>query len=323
VLIAAGLAIESVAPSWIVFVAGAGIAATGTGSVDAVVNSAVMDLSVAGSGSGLSRLHLFYSIGALGAPLVIGTLVGLGIEWRLLVAASGAVALLLALPLRVVGGVPARAASPGRPASARAVDGPGLRLPLAVLGAAIACYVATELGVSSWLVAFLAAEPMSVATLGLGLFWVGHASGRLAAARFADRFAPVRFTVACAIAGAVAILAAVLGPAGPPRIALFAAAGFALGPIWPMIMAVGGALFPHRAAAVSGLLTAAGVAGSVVYPPLMGLVSEVAGLGIGMVGAAILVAASGAAVIVADRAARRPAARPQVDVARGTSPPSP
>jgi fucose permease len=163
--------------------------------------------------------------------------------------------------------------------------------------------VATELGVSSWLVGFLADEPMSVATLGLGLFWMGHASGRLAAVRIADRFDPIWFTTACATAGGVALAIAVHGPAGAPRLAAFALTGFALGPVWPMIMTVGGTLFPHRAATVSGLLTAAGVVGSVAYPPLMGLISGVAGLGAGMTGAAVLALLSGVAVVTAGRAA--------------------
>jgi fucose permease len=152
-------------------------------------------------------------------------------------------------------------------------------------------------------VGFLADESMSVATLGLGLFWVGHAGGRLVAVRVADRFDPISFTTACATAGGVALAIAVHGPAGAPRLLAFAVTGFALGPVWPMIMTVGGTLFPHRASTVSAVLTAAGVVGSVLYPPFMGLISSVAGLGVGMTGAAVLAVLSGAAVVTAGRAA--------------------
>ncbi|MFH1475183.1 MAG: MFS transporter [Chloroflexota bacterium] len=331
--IAVGLATQGLAPSWPVLLLGVALAGAGSGAIDAGVNSVVMDLSVSGKGSALNRLHLFYSVGALGAPLAIGQLVGLGVNWRLLAAGTGIVALALVVPLRTVGSVPPRrraatvvpgAAVPGRAGAGGAVSddrgaranergtgpderrvGPDLRLPLAILGVAIACYVATELGVSSWLVGFLDDEPMSVATLGLSLFWVGHASGRLTAVRIADRFDPIRFTTACAIAGSVALAVAVHGPGGAPRIAAFAITGFALGPVWPMIMTVGGTLFPHRAATVSGVLTAAGVVGSVLYPPFMGLISSVAGLGAGMTGAAVLALLSGAAVVTAGRLAAR------------------
>ena len=306
-LIAVGLATEAAAPSWPVLLLGVALASTGSGAIDAGVNSVVMDLSVSGKGSALNRLHLFYSVGALGAPLVVGQLVGLGLDWRLLAAGTGVAALALVVPLRAVGSVPPRRhAAPGLPGAAGPDDRtaePDLRLPLAILGLAIACYVATELGVTSWLVGFLADEPMSVATLGLGLFWVGHASGRLVAVRIADRFDPIWFTTACATAGGVALAVAVHGPPGAPRIAAFALTGFALGPVWPMIMTVGGTLFPSRAATVSGVLTAAGVMGSVLYPPFMGFISGGAGLGAGMTGAAILSVLCGAAVVTAGRVA--------------------
>ncbi len=300
-LIAGGLTLQGFAPTWIVFLLGAAVAGTGCGAIDSVVSSVIMDLSPTGSGSGLNLLHLFYSVGALAAPLVIGLAVGLGLDWRVLAVATGLAGLALAVPLARAGTVPPRARAQ---VSATAAERPaaipsGLRLALAALGLAIACYVAAESGVSSWLVGFLDAEPMAIATLALGLFWAGLALGRLVASRVSDRFEPVRFTVSCAIVGGFAILVAVSVASGPARVALFLAAGFAFGPVYPMILAVAGSLFPHRAAAVAGIITAAGVAGSITYPPLMGLVAGVAGLGAGMLGAALLIFACGTAVLVA------------------------
>ena len=304
-LIGGGMALEGVAPTWPIFLVGAGLAGAGSGAIDAVVSSVIMDLAVAGSGSGLNRLHLFYSVGALAGPLTIGLLVGLGVDWRLLALATSLAGVALAGPLARVGSVPPRPRPTVSPAAADRRDAlqSGLRLALAALGIAIACYVAAESGVSSWLVGFLANVPMTVATVALGGFWGGIAAGRLVASRIADRFDPVHFTASCAVAGGVAILAAVGVASDPLRIAFFVAAGFAFGPVYPMIMAVAGSLFPHRAAAVAGIVTAAGVAGSIVYPPLMGLIAGVAGLGAGMLGAALLIFVSGGAVLVAGRLA--------------------
>ncbi len=321
-LIAAGAALEGIAPTWAPFVLGAALAGAGCGAIDAVASSIVMDLSEAGSGSGLNRLHLFYSVGALAAPLAIGGLVGLGVGWRLLAIATAVAAALLAGPLARAGAVRPRGRSPD---AVRAERTPALsvrlRIALATLGLAIACYVAAESGVSSWLVGFLADEPLTAATLALGLFWGGLAAGRLVASRVADRFEPLRFTTSCALAGGLAVLLAVTVASGPARIALFLAAGFAFGPVYPMIMAVAGSLFPHRAAAVAGIITAAGVAGSVTYPPLMGVVAVVAGLGAGMVGASALIVAGGAAVVAAGRlAAGRVARREARPVAAADAP---
>ena len=308
-LIAAGMALEVVAPGWLVFLAGVGLTGAGCGVVVTVGSSIVMDVAAPGSGGTLSRLHVFYSVGALVAPVAIGVLVGLGIEWRLLAGATGLAGLALAEPLSRAGAVPPRPRAPVGTTSVPHLTGTParLRLALAALGLAIACYVAAESGVSSWLVGFLADEPMTAATLALSLFWAGIAAGRVTASRIADRFDPVRFTVSCAVAGGIAILAAVGLASGPIRIGLFLAAGFAFGPVYPMIMSVAGSLFPHRAAAVAGIVATMGVVGSITYPPLVGLIAGVAGLGAGMLGSALLIACSGGTVIVAGRlAGRRP-----------------
>lgn len=305
-LIAAGMLIEAVAPTWLAFVAGAGLAAGGCGAIDAVGSSVIMDLSSPGSGGGLNMLHLFYSVGALVAPVAIGVLVEVGVAWQILAVATGLGGLLMSVPLARVGSVPPRPrpADGGHPGERTAVMPAAKRLALVALCVAIACYVASEQGVSSWLVGFLDDQPMTVATLGLTLFWGGLAGARLIASRFADRFDPVRFTAACALAGGAVILAAVLAAGGPARVVLFLGVGFALGPVYPMIVAVAGALFPHRAAAVAGIVTAAGVTGAIVYPPVMGLIASVAGLGVAMIGAAALAAASGGAVVLAGRLGR-------------------
>ena len=89
-------------------------------------------------------------------------------------------------------------------------------------------------------------------------------------------------------------MAAVLVPSLPASIALFGVVGFAYGPVYPLIMAVGGDRYPSRSAAVSGFLSGTAVVGAIVYPPIMGFISVEAGLGVAMIGAAILVFACAA-----------------------------
>lgn len=346
IALAAGLATQGLAPAWPILLVGAALAGGGAGGLDAGVNSVFMDLSVTGRGDALSRLHLFYSVGALTAPLVLGLVVAAGVDWRVPMLLSSVVAVALVAPLRIVGTVPPRARaveaetpapleSAGGTAAVGGAQPPGavhgarlpgvvprsLRVPLAALAVAIACYVGSEAGVSSWLVAFLADEPLTTATLALSLFWIGLALGRLAAGRLGRHIPPVPYAVASALLAAVAIAGAVVGPSGTVQIGLFAVAGFGLGPVYPMIMAIAGSYYPHRAAAVSGLLTTAGVAGSIVYPPLMGFTSASIGLAAGMLGAAALAAACGVAVLVAaGTAGRRRTPEPIRVVEVGSSP---
>jgi nitrate/nitrite transporter NarK len=66
-----------------------------------------------------------------------------------------------------------------------------------------------------------------------------------------------------------------------------------------LIVAIGAELYPRRVAAVAGTITASGVVGGIVYPPLVGLMSESIGLGAGLFGAGVLSILAAAAVVAA------------------------
>ena len=302
-LIAAGLMTEGLAPTWPLLLVGVAIAGAGAGAIDAGTNGLFMDLYPAGGGGPLNGLHLFFGVGAMLAPPIIAWLIVAGADWRYVVAGTGIVALGFVLPIRVSGSVADHRGHPSH-----GTGDPGRldhRLPLVALAVAIGCYVSSEFGVSSWMVGFLADESLGMASLALGAFWAGLAFGRLVAVRFADRFDPVVLASTCAAVSGVAIAVVVATHAGAVAIVSLAIAGFASGPVYPLIMAIGGRLYPGRAAQVSGLLTAAGVVGLVVYPPLMGLMSGYVGLGAGMAGAAALAICCAVAVRVAGGLATR------------------
>ncbi len=244
---------------------GAGIGGFGSGALEVGMSGLFLDRFHASRGRALSRLHLFFSLGGLAAPLAIGALVEAGVAWRVPFCSHGR---------RRAGNRPAAChARSGRTALAAVAPrrtrpaGRRVPLPLVLLALAIAFYVASESGVSSWLVRFLDAAPIGLATFALSLFWAGLAIGRLVASRVADRFTPTRSRRPAGWQPAWPIVAAVAVPWIEVSIALFAVAGVACGPIYPMIVASAGALYPTRANAVSGVLTASSVVGSVVYPP--------------------------------------------------------
>ena len=142
-----------------------------------------------------------------------------------------------------------RAGEPAEPSRAggRAL-GP-LPLPLLALASPSPRYVATEIGVSNWLVRYLDDAPLDAATLALSLFWGGLALGRFVSSLIADRLGLVRFAddVAAAAAGLAILAASLVARRSRSRSSCFAVAGFAAGPVYPMIMAIGGALYPGRA----------------------------------------------------------------------------
>ena len=304
-LIGIGLALQAGAPSWLVFVVAAAPTNVGSGMIDGGMNGLVMDLFRRRPGGALNLLHLFFSLGAAGSPLIVGQLVAAQLDWRTIVLGTAVVAAVLGLILaaqRMPSGRHVREEiAPGTPAG----DPRRSVVPLVLLALAIAFYVSSEIGVSSWLVRFLEQASNDVATATLALFWGALALSRLLAARVADRFRPARFATTCAAVAAVALLGAILAPSVPLSIALFALSGFAFGPVYPMIMTIAGALYPRRLAAVSGGLAGSAVIGGIVYPPLMGFISVQAGITVAMLGAGLLGLACVGALAGANVAARR------------------
>jgi len=310
VVMGLGLAGQALAPAWIVFLAAGVPIGWAAGAIDGGINGLFLALYPRSRGGALNMLHLFFALGALTAPFLVGQLVSAGLSWQVLMIATAAVAiglgLLLARTQMPSGQI--RQARVGGQSIARPRGGesrPGAAWPFAALAIAIGCYVASEVGISNWLVRFLSAAPLATATASLSLFWAGLTLGRLLSSLVADRLHPVAFAATTVGLAAIALIAAVLVPVLPLAIALFTLGGFFFGPVFPMIMVVGGTLYPHRLAAVSGGLTTAAVAGSVLYPPVMGLLSDRVGLGAGMIGAGALAAASAVALVVASVAARR------------------
>lgn len=308
-LIAVGLIGLGLAPSWPAFLVAALPGGLGAGMIDGGGNGLFLDLFQSGRGRALNLLHLFFSIGALAAPVTVGLLVESGVDWRLIILATGLAAIPVAILFGIVpmpGGRRERRHGPEGPdATAARARTPRLAAPLLLMAFAIACYVASEVGVSSWLVRYLEPAPLSVATLALTLYWVGIAVGRLVSSLLADRFDHRRFTLACTASLAFVLVGAILVPSLPLSIAFFALAGVASGPIFPMIIAIGGERYRDRSTAVSGFLGGTGVIGSIVYPPMMGLLSVTVGLTVAMLGNAVLALACAIALVLVGRSSAR------------------
>ncbi len=307
----AGIASLGLAPSWTVFVAAAVLAGAGAGCLDGGANGLVLDAYREGRGRAMNLLHVSFSVGALAAPLTMGSLVESGVPWQTVAMGTGVIVSLLAIAYAVIplpSGRRATGSADAAPESATALAGTTMpRLlagPLLLLGIAIATYVAAEVGVSNWLVRFLEPAPLATATLALSLYWAGLTVGRLLASAVADRFDHLRFTIACTLAMAALTAVAILVPSLPVSIVAFGVVGIASGPVFPMIIALGGERYPERSAAVGGSLTGMAVVGSVVYPPAMGFLSVTVGLTAAMLGTVVMGVLSTVALVAFGRAAR-------------------
>jgi fucose permease len=293
VLIVGSIAV--MVPSWPVFLGAAMLRGFGSGVVEVGVQGLYL---YAFSGPfqtrAITSVHFCYSLGATLAPVALASLLGVEIPWQAamaLIAIPWAVALIL-LALAPMDG------------PARLLDVPPARLRVGVAliaaAVAIALYVACEAGVSSWLVRFLEDAALELAATALTLFWGAMSVSRLVVARFGNRVAPEALAIGGLLAAAAAVFAAVLVPSVHVSIGMFAVAGFAFGPVFPGIILLGGRI-PGRPDAVTSVLASTAVVGSIVYPPLMGVISLGPGLGVAMGGTAVLAAAGAAFVAISAR----------------------
>ena len=90
---------------------------------------------------------------------------------------------------------------------------------------------------------------------------------------------------------------------------MFGVVGFAFGPVFPLIVVIGGERYPARASAVSGILVGLAVVGGIVYPPAMGFISVSFGLSVAMLGAAAMSGACSLALLLVARFPRPGAVR--------------
>jgi MFS transporter, FHS family, glucose/mannose:H+ symporter len=291
-----GIAGLGLAPSWPFFVIAMLPAGIGAGCLDGGSNGLVLDVYREGRGRAMNLLHISFSVGALLAPLVIGRAIAAGTSWNTIMMVSAVPLAGLAVAYVIVPMPTGRRVGDVSPGG-RSVAGALLSGPLLLLGVAIASYVAAEIGVSNWLVRFLEPAPIATATLALSLFWTGATVGRLLSSAIADRFDHLRFTIVSIVLMGLAIGAAVAAPSLPLSMALFTLSGIASGPVFPMIVALGGERFPDRSAAVGGALVGCAVVGSTIYPPAIGFLSVTVGLPIAMAGNALLCLIGAAALV--------------------------
>jgi fucose permease len=302
VLVSASLAALSTVGTWPLFLMAAVPFGLGCGAIDGGGNALILDMFPDARGRALNLLNLFFSLGALSSPFVVGRLVDAGVAWQAVMLGTALVAIPLAILLAVTSMPTGRHAAEAADGSRAVVGRLTLDPILLILALAIALYVASEIGVSNWLVRFLSSAPLATATTALTLFWAGLTLGRLISARLADRFDHARFAATSAVVVAVALVGAVLVPSLSISVALFTVAGFVSGPIYPLIVAIGGERFPARSAAVGGFLSGTAVVGGILYPPVMGFMSVTVGLPAAMIGTALLaLACAGVLVLVGRR----------------------
>jgi fucose permease len=224
----------------------------------------------------LNLLHSFFGWGALVGPLYAGVVVELA-GWRW-VFVGLAVAIIALVPIALAQRFP----HPSATERVRWGQVPELLhsrlVQLGTLG--ILLYVAAELSLSAWSFPLLEARsyPTLVASLGTSVFWAGIALGRWACTWLSAHLRPARLVQAgaglCA-AGAIGLL---VPSTSALAVAALTIAGLGAAPIYPTIMSLACARFPRMTGTVTGLITTATAAGTLLGPATVGRLGDALGL---------------------------------------------
>jgi fucose permease len=207
-LIAIGLQGIAFAPSMPWLRAAVAVIGFGGGIINGGTNALVADIAAEGRTAGLSLLGVFFGVGAVGVPFVLGSLLG-NFSYSAIISTVGAL-VLVPFVLTAVTPFPAPKQPQGFPlAAAKGL----LRDPLLlVMGLMLFLESGMEITVGGWTATFFK-EELQIddrrALVYLSLYWLGMMLARIALGSVLKRAAPARVLMGClgvALVGATLLI---------------------------------------------------------------------------------------------------------------------
>ena len=247
------------------------------GAINGGTNALVSDVSEGKRGARLSLLGVFFGIGALGVPFLLGTMLD-RISYESLIGFVGAL-ILLPLIFFAVLRFPAPKHEQGFPLSK------GLRLTrdttLLLFGLILFLQSGMEMTVGGWSAAYMN-EQLDIdarrSVLFLSFYWLGMIFTRIAIMHIlkkTSREVVILASLFTGFAGTVMILFSsgmVMVGSG----LLLTGIGFAA--VFPLVFSYVGDLYPKFSGTAFGVILAIGLVGGMIVPSVVGLVAEKYGL---------------------------------------------
>ena len=284
-----GMLAAALAPSWPAVLGGMFVAGTGFAGVDVGLNAAIGE-AVSGAGrraAALNLLHGAFPMGTLLGPALLALAWQHHLGWRTAFGAAG-IGIALSLAAFFVPALPwpkpRLAAGEERPSPGgmfRLLRHPHLRRLAAIEG----LYVGVEVGTAGWVATYLIGEfnaPEAAGALATSGFWAGFLVGRPIVALLAHRLGPRRLLPWLL---GLPLFAAIVGSLAPTALAAavcFTAMGLLISGVFPTVMALALEGGGRNTGAAVALVTAAASLGGLVWPWLMGVVAQYAGLRLAM-----------------------------------------
>jgi len=276
-LIAIGLEGIAFAPSMAWLRVAIAFIGFGGGIINGGTNALVADISAEGRTAGLSLLGVFFGVGAVGVPFVLGSLLGT-FSYSSIIAAVGA---LVIVPFLITVATPFPA--PKQPQGFPLAAAKGLvRDPvLLLMGLMLFLESGMEITVGGWTATFFKQELQisdQRALVYLSLYWLGMMLARIALGSVLKRATPTRVLMGCLTIGVVGALLLIL-----TRDASVAAVGvFLLGvgfsATFPVVLGFVGDRHTQLSGTAFSIVIVMALTGGMLLPWLTGVLGAAYGL---------------------------------------------
>ena len=276
-LIAIGLEGIAFAPSMAWLRAAVALIGFGGGIINGGTNALVADISAEGRTAGLSLLGVFFGVGAVGVPFILGNLLGT-FSYSAIIAVVGA---LIVVPFAITAATPFPAPKlpHGFPlAAARGL----LRDPLLLtMGLMLFLESGMEITVGGWTATFFK-EELQIddrrSLVYLSLYWFGMMLARIALGSVLKRVAPTRALLGClGVAFAGAMLLLLTRNASLAALAVFMlGVGFAA--TFPVVLGFVGDRYAQLSGTAFSVVIVMALTGGMLLPWLTGVLGASYGL---------------------------------------------
>ncbi|MDO9300667.1 MAG: MFS transporter [Anaerolineales bacterium] len=251
----------------------------GLGALELGPNAIIVSLHHERKGLYLNLMAVLHGLGSLVAPLFAGWLLSLGVSWRVIYRWD---ILLIALFVFIFIFLRFPKAEEKAQLDFRHIPQIAFKGQLPWFYAAMTFYVATEIGMASWLVTFLQEirhVPVTTSNQALSLFFAMMMIGRLLGGFFVHRIGYLRSILIMTIGGILCIVAGLFGPKEVTF--LLPTTGFFLSIIFPTITAAVSDTHTKNANTILGVLFTFAGLGGVIGPWVIAWGSDLFGLQVG------------------------------------------
>jgi FHS family glucose/mannose:H+ symporter-like MFS transporter len=271
----AGELTYSFLPAWPFMLAAAPLAGFGFGMVEAAIGSLVIELAASNKAVAMSRLEVFFGLGALAMPAIAGGLIAIGIWYSAfpLIVLMTAVTAILWMRLSFGSLNTALDRKAGKEASAEERRSSRSLPLLGMMIAFFVLYVGTEMSIVNFLPSLLTLRSQAApaeATLGITVFWATMSIGRMFAGSLAERAGYSRYLHASTFAALLLLLLFSFSTALWSSFAVILMLGLAMSGIFAIALVFANSVVDGAATRTTSLLVASGGVGGALLPRLSG-----------------------------------------------------